>query len=259
MKRTIFNYYQSLERSEKIQLTKIERDIQGCIINIKKDSFEIGQLLYKAKKILPHGSFNPWIRKTFKDDLPYSTANFYMRIYETFQHRPGVVQHIPTKYLLYLTQRKFPEEALQIIKDHIDKNESIERWQLEQVNGFFDLMKEGAVGGNKFLQQVKQIIKDGHKLDEDSLKNQNKHRMNRNARRSLNLGLGDLLGKLDSAISQAHEMAGLFPFDPNDSEHQKVIKLIHTITGKLQKLEIELTGGGGMFKPVSTEKGTEYL
>lgn len=258
IKRTKFNY-QALERSEKAQITKIERGIQASIINIKKDAYQIGKLLDKAKTVLPHGSFQTWVESTFGDDLPYSTANFYKNIYQTFEDRPGVVQHIPTKYLSAFTQKRFPDEALMMIKKYVDKKDSIERWQLDQVREFFDLMKEGTVGGNKFLRQVEQIIKDGEKLDEDELKNQNKHRMNRNARRTMYFGLGDILKKLDTAIEQAHEMAGRFPFDPDNSEHKKVIKQIHKIISKLQKLEKELTGGEGMLKPVSTENGKKYI
>lgn len=257
-KRTKFNY-EDLGYSERSQITNIERGIQACIINIKKDAYQIGKLLDKAKTVLPHGRFQTWVESTFGDDLPYSTANLYKNIYQTFEDRPGVVQHIPTKYLSAFTQKRFPDEALMVIKKYVEKKDSIERWQLDQVKEFFDLMKSGTVGGNKFLQQVKQIIKDGEKLTEDELKNQNKHRMNTNARRTMYFGLGDILKKLDSAIDQAHEMAGYFPFNPKNPEHQKVIKLVHKITAKLQKLEKELKGGEGMLKPVSTENGKKYI
>ncbi|MEX2410302.1 MAG: DUF3102 domain-containing protein [Candidatus Paceibacterota bacterium] len=266
MKRTKFSrnkshsYYEDLGQSEKFQITRIEHNIQSCIINIKKDSFEIGKLLHQAKSILPHGSFEQWIKKTFGDDLPYSTAYLYMRIYETFKHRAGIIQNIPIKHLVFLTQKKLPEEVLQMIKEKLDEDpEGLVQTGLTDVKEMFDLMKKGTIGGSQFLKEVKQIIKEGQKLEENRLKNRNKHRMNTNARRTLYFGLGDILERLDAAIKQARKMAGLFPFDPEDPEHQKIIKHIGQIRKKLQRLEIELQGGEGLFKPVSTKNGTEYL
>ena len=260
MKRTKFNFsYEDLGRSEKIKLTKIEREIQNKTIEIKTQAFEIGKLLCQAKRIISHGCFQDWIKQTFADDLPYSTAYFYMRIYQTFKKQPGVVPLIPTQYLTTLTQKKFPKEALQIIKEKLDKQpDSIEKWQLDEVKEFYDLMKKGTVGGNAFLRQVKQIIKDGQNLVNDKM-NKTKHRMNRNARRTLYFGLGDILKSLDSAIEQAQQMAGLFPFDPNDPVHQQIIKHIEQTRERLTKLQIELEGGAGFMKPVSTTNGDSYI
>lgn len=258
MKRTKFSY-NSLVRSEKFKLTKIEREIQTRTIEIKKNAYEIGQFLCKAKAILPHGSFDTWREQTFGDDLPYSTAYHYRRIYLTFKDRPGAVSLIPTQYLLTLTQKQFPDEALQMIKEKLDREpESIEKWQLDEVTEFFDFMKKGTIGGNAFLKQVEKIIRDGHRLADDKM-NQSKHRMNKNARRTLYFGLGDMLKKLEAAVNNAREMAGLFPFDPDDPEHKKVIKKIEKAIEKLQKLEIELEGGDGFLAPVSTENGEKYL
>jgi|SRR5690625_5064743 len=260
MKRTKFRFnYKDLKRSEKIKLTKIERDVQNLVIEQKKTTYEIGKLLHHAKRIVPHGCFQDWIKQTFADDLPYSTAYFYMRVYETFENQPGMVSRVPSQYLLTLTQKKFPEQALQIIKEKLDNQpDSIEKWQMDEIKEFFGLMKKGTVGGNAFLKQVREIIKDGQALQEDKM-NRAKHRMNRNARRSLYFGLGDILNRLDAAVEQARQMAGLFPFDPEDPEHRQVITKIDRIVEKLQKLEKQLQGGEGLLKPVSTENGEQYL
>ncbi|PWN05644.1 DUF3102 domain-containing protein [Rhodohalobacter mucosus] len=259
MEGTKFNYYEDLDRSQKLRISKIERDIQNGIINLKKDFFEIGKLLDEAKRILPHGSFMSWIKTTFADDLPYTTAYFYMRVYRTFKNRTRMLNCLSMKDLLLMTRNDFPEDALTIMDEHVEENGSIDRRQLDEIRNFHDLMMEGTVGGNQFLKEVEKTVKDRRKLDEDSFMNQNKHRMNINARRTMYFGIGDILEKLNSAIKSAREMAWLIPFDPNDPEHKKVIKFIQKIIEKLQELERELCGGEGLFKPTSTEDGTKYL
>ncbi len=86
-------------QNEKLRLLKIQTEIQTRLINIKIDAFHIGKLLNEAKETLPHGQFTPWIEMTFEKELPYSTAYFYMRVYDVFKDDPTAVQYIPTTYL----------------------------------------------------------------------------------------------------------------------------------------------------------------
>lgn len=258
MKRTKFSY-EDLGQSEKVRLTNIEREIQTRLISIKINAYEIGKFCCDALKILPHGSYESWREQTFGDDLPYSTSYFYRRIYETFRDHEGQVQYIPTKYLTMLTQKQFPEEALTMIKEKMDEDpEALKPTQLEEVKELYTLMKKGTIGGNSFGKQTRRIIE----LGEEMMKNQagrSKQRIDKNMRRTMYFGLGDILDKLDYAIEQAQKMAGYFPFDPDDPEHRKIIKQIQQMRRKLQKLEIELQGGDGLLKPVSTKNGTRYL
>lgn len=259
MNRTKLPFYNPLGRTEKAKLTKIEQEVQTRIIAIKMDAFEIGELLFKAKKILSHGSFQNWIERVFADDLPYSTAYFYMKIYKTFKDTPGKVQYIPTKYLTILTQNQFPEQTLQLIKEKLEEDpQALQPKQLDKVKDLYALMKEGTIGGTTFEKQAKDIIELGKELSKNQV-GRTKHRINRNMRRPTYFGLGDLLERLDTAIEQANQMAGRFPYDPDDSSHQEIIEHINQTREKLKKLKIELEGGEGLMKPVSTLNGDHYL
>lgn len=259
MKRTKLSYYKVLGITEKAKLTKIEREVQTRIIAIKLDAYEIGKFLCEAKDMLSHGSFQDWIESTFADDLPYSTAYFYMKIYKTFKDVPGKVQYIPTKYLTILTQNQFPEETLQLIKEKLEEDpEALKPKQLDKVKALYKLMKEGTIGGNTFEKQAKHVIELGKELSKNQI-GRNKHRINRNMRRPMYSGLGDLLERLDSNIEKANQMAGPFPYDPDDPTHQEIIEQIDQTRKKLKKLKIELEGGEGLLKPVSTMNGDQYL
>lgn len=113
-------------------------------------------------------------------------------------------------------------------------------------------------GGSTFQNQVRDIIELGEEMTEQKT-GKTKHCINLNMRRSLYFGLGDMLERRDSAISQARKMAGLFPYDPEDPEHQEIMTHIEEAIEKLQKLEKELVGGEGIYKPISTKNGDKYL
>ncbi|MEX0681657.1 MAG: hypothetical protein WD097_09775 [Balneolales bacterium] len=265
MKRTKFNghsnydFYEDMDRTDKKQLLDIEGEIQTRLINIKKDSYHIGELLHNAKNILPHGSFKPWIKKTFDNDLPYSTAYFYMRLYKTFKDDRTALQYIPTEYLIILTENNFPEDTRKMITEQINNDpKTIQKKEFEQVKDCYNLLKSGTIGGSAFLKQTKDIIELGKELTDIQM-GKTKHRINGNMRRPLYFGLGDILQRLDAAIEQARQMAGYFPFDPTDPEHKKLIQQINKIIEKLTTLKKELQGGEGLFIPQSTEQGNQYM
>ena len=110
----IDNIMDQTTKTEKVQLLQITTDIRTRLINIKQDALHVGHLLSQAKKILPHGKFQPWIEYFFKGDISYSTAYFYMRIYDTFEGNPSSVKNIPTTYLLML------KEANELIEKQIE-------------------------------------------------------------------------------------------------------------------------------------------
>ena len=77
--------YQGLTKSEKVKLLQIQTEVRTRFTNMKRDAFAIGEQLTEAKRILPHGKFQAWIEEEFQNELPYCTANFYMKVYETFK------------------------------------------------------------------------------------------------------------------------------------------------------------------------------
>ncbi|XWN36282.1 MAG: DUF3102 domain-containing protein [Balneola sp.] len=258
MKRTKFNY-KSLTKSNMARISKIEIEVQTRLINIKLDAYEIGKFLCEAKSILPHGSFIKWIKMTFANDLPYSTGQHYMKIYLAFKDRPNQVQYIPTQYLMIFSQNNFPEETLKLIKNRLEVNpEGLQTAEYEELDYLFKLMKEGSIGETTFEKESEKVIALGAELAKNEI-GRYRHRINRNMRRTMYFGLGDTLEKLDKAIENARQMAGYFPFDPNDPKHKKVISHIEKLNSKLDKLKSELEGGMKLIKPISTKNGTSYI
>lgn len=251
-KYTLEEITENLSNTEKTKLLANQTEIIGRLINQKKDAYNIGKLLHENKKIIPHGMFIPWIKLTFNDELPYPTAYFYMRVYEVFKDSPGTIQHIPSKYLLMVTSREFPSAIVQLLNENpknIDKN------GLLQINEAYDELKHGKIGGSQFIKLAEKQIKFGL----DIWKGRSKHRLNGNMRTSLNWGITDILKRIDSLRKTAGDMGGVFPADPDDPEHKKVIKVIkNTITG-LHELKKELEGSDGLWKNKSTEEGDKMV
>lgn len=258
MKRTKFNSIE-LSSSETGKLINCEKEIQTRLINQKYDAYEIGEYLDKAKKVLPHGTYKNWIDSTFGDDLPYSTAYMYQKIYLAFKDNPSQIAYVPTKYLLLFSQNQFPEETLMLIKEKLEENpKALTTQQLKTVDNLYTQLKSGTIGGSVFNKHAKDVIEIGKELYKNQV-GRTKHRINRVMRRPLNFGVGDLTKRIDSMIGIAKETAGRFPYDPESKEHQATIKHIDISINKLNQLKSELEGGEGFFIAASTPNGTKYL
>ncbi len=59
---TLDEILEDTSNTDKRRLLENATDIQTHLINIKKDSFNIGKLLHEAKQIGPHGKFMEWIK-----------------------------------------------------------------------------------------------------------------------------------------------------------------------------------------------------
>jgi hypothetical protein len=103
------------------QLLKIEEQIIRKLSAIKKNVYEIGRLLYTAKKLdLVHGKFMSWVEETFGDQLSYQTANIYMNVYIRFQGRPDLVEMLPVTYLLDISRMALPDSIIEGIDKAIE-------------------------------------------------------------------------------------------------------------------------------------------
>jgi len=249
---TIEEITEQLTNTEKAKLLEAQTEIVSRLINQKKDAYYIGKLLHETKTILTHGKFISWIKLTFNDELPYPTAYFYMRIYEVFKDNPGTIQFIPSRYLLMVTSQKFPSEIVKLLNEHPDK---INKSGLAHINEAFSELKSGKIGGSQFLKIAENQIK----LGLDIWKGRSKHRLNANMRRSLNWGIKDILHRIDNLNKTASEMGGVFPPDPNDPEHKKVIEVIKNTIRGLHDLKRELEGRDGFYRNISTEDGDEMV
>jgi len=108
--------FDSLSTHNKERILKIEGSIRRNIHSIKRRTYDIGKLLFEAKKILPHGQFQLWIEQAFGGELPYSTAAAFKAIYDFFQDKPKMVRYIPVSILLLMKQKEFPEEMMKRIE-----------------------------------------------------------------------------------------------------------------------------------------------
>jgi hypothetical protein len=158
-----------------------------------------------------------------------------------------------------MNRNDFPVETLQLIKEKLDKNpEALKPNRLAKVKGLYELMKKGTIGSTTFEKQAKEIIELGKEMALNEV-GPAKHRINRNMRRTMYFGIGDLLERLDSVISQANQMAHLFPYDPTDPKHREIINHINQTRKKLKTLVNQLEGGEGLLTPVSTKNGNQYV
>ena len=237
-----------LTATEKAKLLTIHTDVTARLTNMKRDSFHIGELLHKAKKILPHGKFIPWIKCFFANNLPYSTAFLYMRVYQVFQDRPESVDYFPSKCLLIMTQKDFPVKVLNYIKENADK---FDKSALKHVGEVYKLWKKGKIGGSKFLRLAKEQIKIGV----DIARKSTRHRINTITRMSFELGARDILERIRGLIEMALKMAGVHPPDPTSQGHRQLIEDIDKTVEALLKFKSVVEGRDKMFRVESTESG----
>ena len=109
--------FNSFSPHYKKRIQKIEISIRRYLVSMKCRIYDIGKLLFEAKKILPHGQFQPWIEQTFGGELPYSTAAAFKDVYDHFKDCPKMVRYIPVSLLLLIKQKGFSEEILKRIED----------------------------------------------------------------------------------------------------------------------------------------------
>jgi hypothetical protein len=241
-----------LTPSEKANLLRDQTEIFRRLTNIKRDIYCIGEMLTAHKKLLGHGRFARWIRTAFNGDLPYSTARFYMRIYDVFKDTPGIVKYIPTKYLLMVTDKQFPDELICQFKanpEHVSKN------ALMTVSDLFDQLKHGRIGSNKFIELAKDQIKLGIEIAHGNYK----HNLNTTIRKPFVLGTSDILRRINELNRIAEDLGGLYPPDPKSQEHRQLLKRINKTIEGLRRLKRTLLCGEGLIKHVSTPEGDQYI
>lgn len=243
---------EGMSTADKADLLKLQAEIQPRLITIKKSSYEIGKLLSKAKQKLPFGKFMPWIRMTFGDDLPYGTAYLYMKIYEVFKDSPDTVRTIPMKCLANFTQKDFPAEIINILKENTT---ALNKAGLMEVNNAYGLMKSGTLGNDQFLQIAKKEIKDAMNIE----KGRTKHRVNRNMRQPLYCGIEELVKYINTWRVTAEKMGWLYPHDPSSKESHKVNSLLDQAIDELRELKTALNGGRGLIRPISTTDGDKLI
>lgn len=139
---------------DRAKIAAIVTSVESHLLSVKRNVFEIGKCLSKAKHILPHGTFQRFITDHFNKELPYSTANLYMKIYDKFQLTPRAVQYLPITFLLKLTDNSFPEEVLNIIKE----NASSDSIDVQIISDAFAKFKNKEINLSQFEAVAKNQI-----------------------------------------------------------------------------------------------------
>lgn len=238
------------------KLRQITLEIEERLVNIKRDVFEIGKLLSKAKSVLPHGAFQKWVKQTFSKDLPYSTAQLYMKIYDTFQNQPKTVQLIPLHFLMSMTQNTFPEKIRDLINEHA---ENLEKEDIDGVNEAFRQFKEGEIKRSEFERIADRYIKLGFNIAQGLTH----RRIVKNAREGLHSQEDNLINQIRSYIKRTQQYNNMFP--PEVGEERVMVKKIDIMINQLKQLKAEVKGETRLFfkrtlkNPLEGEKQVSNL
>lgn len=84
---------------------------------LKHQLFEIGRLLYEAKKNLSHGEFKPWIESNFQQG--YRTATNCMNVYLACFGNPSVVEFFNPSCLYIIAKPSFPIDLREALFDGV--------------------------------------------------------------------------------------------------------------------------------------------
>lgn len=98
------------------QLPEIKNEICRITKTMKTDIYRIGELLVKAKKLLPQGAFGTWVDDNF--EFSSQQANNFMNVYRHCLGRPDIVETIKASLLYKITAPKFPDD----LREHILAN-----------------------------------------------------------------------------------------------------------------------------------------
>jgi hypothetical protein len=252
-------YFGLKNSTEKKKILSIEREVTNKIIRIKVNMYGIGKLLTEAKGILPHGNFKDWIQETFANDLPYSTANFYMRVYKNFRGKKDLIKYFPSEMLLMLTQNQFPDTAFKIITNEVDENpHKLPPNQRKIIKQLYDENKNGGLTENEFAEEVDKVLEFSEEEIEDQ-KQKTHIRIARNGRRSMYFGIKKLTENIGKWRKKVHDMEFRHPYNPNDPTHEDVIDEIDTTIHELQRLRNSLEGDDALLRKQFTENGEEWV
>jgi Protein of unknown function (DUF3102) len=101
------------KRGEYLDLIKEELKVRSQ--GFKYQIYEMGKLLCEAKKILPHGQFQPWLDNNF--EFGYRTAYNFMKVYRACIGHPEVVKYFNPSCLYVLSKPNFPKDLRDALFD----------------------------------------------------------------------------------------------------------------------------------------------
>jgi hypothetical protein len=95
------------------QLPLIIDEIKARAGNLKGHIFEIGKLLFEAKKLVGHGKFKKWIEDHF--EFSYQTANNFMNVYDNCLHLRPLVKLLDLSVLYQIASPKCPDDLRDLL------------------------------------------------------------------------------------------------------------------------------------------------
>jgi Protein of unknown function (DUF3102) len=111
--------YEKVSPHNKRRLSRITEQVRNKLKSFRRSFYEIGKLLSDAKGWVGHGNFQRWIKETFDDELPYSTANMYMAIFDKFENRPDLVEGMGVKFLLDLSRGEDKDSVIKELEKYL--------------------------------------------------------------------------------------------------------------------------------------------
>ena len=100
------NFLKEINKEE--HLDSITEELKARSQGFKFQIYEMGKLLCEARKILPHGQFQPWLDDNF--EFCYRTAANFMKVYQVCMGHPEVVKYFNPSCLYVITKPSFPKD-----------------------------------------------------------------------------------------------------------------------------------------------------
>jgi hypothetical protein len=95
---------------ERVELSTIAQRVREGLKRTANDIIAIGADLIRAKALLGHGGFGPWLDQEFA--LSRRTAEQFMAAARRFRDRPEAVSHLPVGAVLELSAPSVPDELV---------------------------------------------------------------------------------------------------------------------------------------------------
>jgi hypothetical protein len=101
-----------------VALNRIGNEIHSRLKISQNEIFNIGELLFSAKKICRQNQigFKEWIKKNF--EMSYETANNFMNVYKQCLGMREVAEKMPPSILYRISKPSFPDELREYLYDH---------------------------------------------------------------------------------------------------------------------------------------------
>ena len=124
----VFNSEYKINLSKEEYLESIKNELTHRSRAFKFQIFEIGKLIFEAKKNLPHGEFQSWVEENF--DHGYRTAHNCMKVFVACMGNPEVVEYFNPSCLYLIASKKFSDDLRTALFDRVKGPVDVKRKDL---------------------------------------------------------------------------------------------------------------------------------